>query len=186
MPALHRSRETALPASVRACGRDWPVRWGHDTALRIFALAGDPEATERQKAALPLGWFYRERPPDAGAAPGAMGRFLAPGPPAPAGPPQICFAHDADEIYSSFLEQYGVCLFAGPVHWHRFLALLKCLSPDTAPGRKMALRAADPKEFPKGAAGARLRKAQREARIPEALSADEGRRMSELMGMTGD
>lgn len=52
----------------------------------------------------------------------------------------IDFDIDADYIYSSFMECYGIDLFEVDLHWHKFLALLSGLNESTTMSKIMGYR----------------------------------------------
>lgn len=54
----------------------------------------------------------------------------------------ISFTQDEELIYASFLSEYGIDLSKEKLHWWRFLALLKNLSPDSSLMRVAHIRAA--------------------------------------------
>ena len=54
------------------------------------------------------------------------------------------FEQDADAIYASFMQAYGIDLIDIPfLHWNKFKALLAGLGGDTPLGRRVALREMD-------------------------------------------
>ena len=189
-------RAGSFPETARVGGKDAPVRADFRTALKILALHGDPDAPRRLKTKLALEWFYPEPPGNAGEALAALDAHLAGGreeckdPVAEAlrarraesaGPPEMCFEHDAAEIWASFLQQYGIDLLEPPpMHWRKFLALLGCLGPDTPLARRVQARTADLKGL-RGRDLARAMKAKEDARIPERLSAEEARERREFL-----
>lgn len=54
----------------------------------------------------------------------------------------ISFTQDEELIYASFLSEYGIDLAKDKLHWWRFLALVRNLSPDSALMRVAHIRAA--------------------------------------------
>lgn len=54
----------------------------------------------------------------------------------------IDIAQDAEYIYASFMQAYGIDLFEqqGKLHWHKFRALLQGLPPDTIMQRIIQIR----------------------------------------------
>lgn len=54
----------------------------------------------------------------------------------------ISFTQDEELIYASFLSEYGIDLSKEKLHWWRFLALLRNLSPDSCLMRVAHIRAA--------------------------------------------
>jgi hypothetical protein len=77
------------------------------------------------------------------------------------------FAEDEDELVASFWAEYSIDLTTiGYLPWRTFTALLSGLGPDSALGRKIALRLADPKDYAKKSQG-RIRKAKARVALPE-------------------
>lgn len=63
--------------------------------------------------------------------------------------PVMDFEQDADVIYASFLQEYGIDLIDVPyLHWNKFKALLSGLGGDTALGKRIALREMDTSKLP--------------------------------------
>lgn len=56
--------------------------------------------------------------------------------------PIISFTQDEELIYASFLSEYGINLAKDKLHWWRFLALLRNLSPNSALMRVVQIRTA--------------------------------------------
>ncbi len=54
----------------------------------------------------------------------------------------ISFTQDEELIYASFLSEYGIDLAKEKLHWWRFLALVKNLSPESSLMRVAHIRAA--------------------------------------------
>ncbi len=57
------------------------------------------------------------------------------------------FCEDEELIYASFLKEYGIDLSKEEMHWWRFVALLRCLGPDTPLSRVMSIRQAKPSDI---------------------------------------
>ena len=52
------------------------------------------------------------------------------------------FSYDAELFYAAFLEQYGIDLLKTDLHWWKFLALFRSISPDTRLFKVLSWRAA--------------------------------------------
>jgi hypothetical protein len=52
------------------------------------------------------------------------------------------FTYDAELFYAAFLEQYGIDLLESDLHWWKFLALFRSISPDTRLFKVLSWRAA--------------------------------------------
>lgn len=57
------------------------------------------------------------------------------------------FSEDAELIFASFLSDYGIDLTKEAMHWHKFLALMKGLSPESAFMKAVAIRSINPAEI---------------------------------------
>ena len=71
------------------------------------------------------------------------------------------FTQDAELIYASFLQDYGIDLLREDMHWHRFLALFKNLSPKSPFMRVAQIRATNLADIKDSALKAEIRKKQR-------------------------
>ncbi len=146
----------SLPETVRVAGEAVPIRtdfrvWvqfeqgllhGADDwwLLRlVYPGSFPPDAQGLVDAAI---WFYRcgdqneQEEADSDPEPVRQGRFYD-------------FAQDADTIFSSFWQAYGVDLSAGPLHWWNFSRLLRGLPEDSPFMRVIHYRTADLSELPK-------------------------------------
>lgn len=54
--------------------------------------------------------------------------------------PLYSFLHDAEFIFAAFMSQYGIDLTAANMHWYKFRALFKGLSPDNKISEIMQIR----------------------------------------------
>lgn len=59
----------------------------------------------------------------------------------------ISFTQDEELIYASFLSEYGIDLAKEKLHWWRFLALVRSLSPESALMRVAHIRAVNPSDI---------------------------------------
>ena len=199
--ALWRGKPTAFPETVSVGGKDVAVNADFRVALKMLKLYGDPGVGGFWKNKLMVGWFYPEWPGDVAGALEALLGFMSP-PDAddadpikkyarerkgikkaegPAESPTFCFEFDAKEIFSSFMQCYGIDLVETPfMHWHKFLMLFQALGRDCPLGRKMEIRTMDIKDF-KARDRAKMMKIKKEAQIPVKLTGEELRMTEELM-----
>ena len=75
------------------------------------------------------------------------------------------FVVDADEIYSSFLQEYGIRLIHEKMHWYEFRTLFSGLSQDSAIGRLIHIRTMTDEDVPKDKI-AKLHELQEEVKLP--------------------
>ena len=199
--ALWQSKERAFPETVKVGGRDVAVNADFRVALKILRIYGDPSVNGFRKNQMILGWFYPAPPRDVAGAVDALLAFMSPptededdpikkyarergaerGAAAKAESPTFCFDFDAKEIFSSFLQAYGIDLAeTGRMHWYKFLILFQTLGADCPLGRKIGIRTMDASGL-KGRDRARAMKAKKEAQIPVRLTEEELRMTRELM-----
>ena len=134
-----------LPETLDADGVAYPVNGDFRVALKIFRLLDDPDIADRHKPALACGLFYPgDVPPDGMR---LMLEWLSPGDKSrrrdPNAPP-MDFEFDADVMYASFLQQYGIDLLrVERLHWYAFLTLLRGLGEGTALSARLYVRGRD-------------------------------------------
>lgn len=98
---------------------------------------------------------------------------------------QYDYDFDADEIYASFISEYGIDLIDVEfLHWHKFKILLTNLSGDSAFKNKIELRFMDISRF-KGQALADIQRAKESVQLPVDLSAEEEAQRGEFEGLWG-
>ena len=166
-------------------------------ALKILKLYGDPSVNSLWKNKMMIEWFYAEWPDDVAGAVDALTGFLSPKTEdtndplkkyvnerkaiKKTEPPSFCFEFDAREIFSSFLQCYGIDLTETRfMHWYKFLMLFQTLGKDCPLNRKIEIRTMDTKDL-KGKDRARILKAKEEVKIPVRLTDEEIRKTQELM-----
>lgn len=178
--SLSRSREKLLPECIEMFGQRIPVDADFRTVLKCIRVLSDPDKDERQKQMLLHAWFFKDF--QGFALPDEMriqlfSTFLreeeeetGSSDPAPAD-----YEQDADAIYASFLQQYGIDLLEVPfLHWRKFTALMGCLSDETPFGRRVALREYDASKIKDASERAKIERAQRRVALREkALSREE-------------
>lgn len=79
--------------------------------------------------------------------------------------PTSDFRIDADEIYTSFVQDYGIRLAESQMHWYEFRTLFSNLSENTALGKLIRLRTMDEEDIPKEKL-AEFRQLQKEIQLP--------------------
>lgn len=117
--SLCRSTEEVLPAEIDGCEIDADFK----TILFIQWLLTENDGELWQAVEDAAYWFYvDERPEDYAS---KMFSFIRAGeePEQSDEPQQMDFEFDADEIYSDFLDFYGIDLLTAEMHWYKFLAL---------------------------------------------------------------
>ena len=194
---LWRGKESVFPETVNVGGEDVTVNADFRVALKILKLYGDPNVSGIWKSKKLLEWFYPELPLDLAGAVDALMAFMSPPTEDTNDPmrkyvnerraakktdsPTFCFEFDAKEIFSSFMQDYGIDLTEiGFMHWYRFLMLLQTLSRYSPLNRKIELRTMEVKDL-KGRDKAKLMKAKEEVKIPVKLTEEEISKTRELM-----
>lgn len=176
--SLSRKTEKAFPEAVKAGGREYAIDANCRTVLRCLRVLEDEGLRPGEKAYLLMRWFFR-----GAAVPDAVrvfADFVLQGRDAEEGPPRMDFEQDADAIYASFLQAYGIDLTEIPrLHWYKFMALLGTLGEDTPLMRRIALRELDVSRL-SGEERARAERAQRAVALEEKMSAGEKALRDEL------
>ena len=83
------------------------------------------------------------------------------------------FAADSELIFASFMAEYGIDLTTEHMHWFKFMALLKSLSPDSPLMRTIRLRQTDTSEIEDDKLRRQIRRAKNAVRIKEKERNDE-------------
>ena len=178
--------EKVLPEAINADGRAFSINADFRNVLRALKMLADDSIFEPQKPVLLARWFFPQGAPENVQA--CFDTFLTafvqenagPGASAPDRAPRFDFEFDAEEIYTSFLSQYGIDLLRIPfLHWYEFAVLLGGLNEDTAFRRKIAIRFLDLKDL-KGDTLLKAKKAQAAVQIPTKQSREEARRMQDI------
>ena len=183
---LWRGKESVFPETVKVGGKDVAANADFRVALKILKLYSDPNVSGLWKTKMLLEWFYPELPRDVAGAIEALLTFMSPPTEDTNDPikkyanerkstkksdsPTFCFEFDAKEIFSSFMQDYGIDLTeTGFMHWYKFLMLFQTLSKDCPFNRKIELRTMDIKDL-KGKDRAKILKAKEEVKIPVKLT----------------
>jgi len=99
---------------------------------------------------------------------------------------QFDYDFDAEEIYASFIAEYGIDLVEVEfLHWYKFKILLGSLSPDSAFKRKIELRFMDLSGL-KGQALTNAIKAKQAVQLPIEYSEAELREQAEFDDLWGE
>lgn len=142
---LSRRPDRVLPETVTdGEGHEIPVDADFRAVLRCLRVIRDPSLNDAEKTALICHWFLRDR--FCADCTRMLFTFLAgDGRRDEENPvPVMDFEKDADAIYTSFYQVYGMDLLEIPfLHWHKFRVLLGGLGSDCALGRRIALRTLD-------------------------------------------
>lgn len=161
-----------LPDSIEDGGEEYPIRTDFRRILYAMKAMGDANITPRDRMRLVKHALYPERVP---AQPWtAVLPFIRCGKDAPdeTGDRDFDYEQDAAEIYSAFMQVYGIDLFAIPeLHWWRFCALLDGIfSVDNALSAKVRLRHMDDGKQKQKAA---MERAKKRAALAEEISGAE-------------
>lgn len=114
-----------LPESVEVSGRLVPIHTGHPYIIRFLGLL------EKKSPLSSFDFIYREPPKNTDERVARFKKvldFIEARSPLPrnatGGEKVLDYTLDADLIYAAFMECYGIDLFARPLHWWKFQALL--------------------------------------------------------------
>lgn len=120
----------AYPARVEYLGKEYPVNASFDRVLEAFSVYKAPEYTPAQKLDYVTFLFLGDDAPRDPMLIGAVFKtFLSPDETGGDGQKTFDFEQDADAIFASFLQVYGINLRAmrGKMHWLDFAAAMKGL-----------------------------------------------------------
>lgn len=120
-----------------------PVDADFRTVLKCMRVLSDVNIRDADKCYLLSVWFFKGQL--VGNPIGLFAGFCSDGDDdEPPDERVLDFEQDADAIYSSFMQQYGIDLLDVPyLHWAKFQALMGGLGDDTAVGRRIAIRTMD-------------------------------------------
>ena len=169
-----------LPETVASeDGNEYPINPDYRTVLACLERLTDPNAEDIAKALFVAARFYKGNPP-----PDMwplFQRFLLCGesPADSEDDPVMDFEQDADTIYASFRQQYGIDLIREPLHWLEFRLLLRGLCENTKFGELLKLRQLDPNDYAEKDR-AKLRTLQDMVAIHPKVSARETKLQAEL------
>lgn len=173
------SSKKMLPETVEVDGSVFELRTDFKTILRCFKLLDDPEIVEEHKQAILLKMFFNGAYPANGIE--IFLDFVRCGEPEKAGSDDkdFDFEQDAKEIYSGFMQLYGIDLLTANMHWYKFVALLGgVFSAGASLSNKIEIRHSKDSE---GKRKANADRARQNAAIKETISADDERIQKEII-----
>lgn len=144
-----------LPDTVEVGGRAWPINTAFYVGVLFELLMQDPSRTDEDKVMQALKLFYPKIPPDIAGAMDALLWFYRCGTvtekaekagESGGGHPRKAydFEQDADLVFAAFYGQYHIDLAeANGLHWWKFRALFRGLSPECELVKAMGYRTAD-------------------------------------------
>lgn len=146
------SLKQPLDDKIRIKGRDYHLDLSFDNVLRWYELIDDDSINEMGKILLAFEMFIPECKADADTqiqAIQAISKYIA-------GEPDdgqetsdqtqyYSFSKDAEYIYASFLQEYGIDLIdqQGVMRWEKFIALFKGMRDNTKINQIIGIRATD-------------------------------------------
>lgn len=147
MPAINLARPRLRYKLLSEDGSEYEIDPDFRVVLRCLAVLGDPDKPDLVKALfVAKALFKGNPPPDMWA---VFSLFVGSGEQGePSDEALVDFEQDADAIYASFRQQYGINLLRGSMHWDEFRALLAGLGDNTAFGKRVSLRSLDMSEVP--------------------------------------
>ena len=160
MNNLYQNKNKLFPQRIKlpdksGAGNFYTVNADFRNILRIFAMIKDGNIPEYKKIVKLIQWFYDFGEYEIGIGEIAIEETLASfldfinadkrGNGAKNLPePQFDFDFDAEEIYASFIGEYGIDLAEIDfMHWYKFKILLENLPPESAFKKKIELRFMD-------------------------------------------
>ena len=143
-----------FPDRITVEGQEFRLTLWFDRVLRFYDVLDDPDLTPEEKTEAGFSWLVdcRKTPP-----PEVQSRVLQQLMDEVIAPPQrrlstqkqpqkcVDFSFDAEEIYSSFRQAYGIDLIQerGRLHWCAFLAMFHGLPEDAPVKQIMRIRSED-------------------------------------------
>ena len=180
--SLSRAKQKVAPETmVLPDGREVPVNADFRVILKCLRTLKDRKFTDAQKEAFISLYFFNGlgvRNPSH-----LLNQFLSDGTESDGDgdPPVMDFEQDADVIYSSFMQSYGIDLIDIPfLHWSKFKALVAGLGDETALGRRVSLRLAETSKLPPDKR-AKLERAQRRVQLNAATMTAEEERLQNAL-----
>lgn len=144
-----------LTQSIAYQGHNYPIDLSYDNVLRFYQLLDDADFDESEKVIAAFHIFFNEQVPDDPEflmnVVKLLGDYVSSNPYGNDTEGQqgdtvpvryFSFQQDAEAIYASFMDQYGIDLIEeqGKLHWDKFKALLDGLGPETQFRRIVAIR----------------------------------------------
>lgn len=176
--SLSRARGKVLPEHVEVAGERINVDADFRTVLRCLRMLDDDDIPDERKHFLLMWWFFKRRFVQNGFE--VFFDFISTDETPDGEPATMDFEQDADAIYASFLQQYGIDLIdVHDLHWYKFMALLGGLGEETALNRRISLRNLDTSKM-KGKEKMRADKAKRRVALKQKMSAEEAELQHQL------
>lgn len=141
---------SSLPTTVGVDGVAVDINTGHRAGMAFTSVLEDSSLSDEEKLSQALGIYYKDRDVirhdttalikaalafygyDPSENYGKTKSALSKGSSRPRkGKQLISYVKDDALIYAAFLQQYGIDLADGELHWHKFRALLDGLTEDT-------------------------------------------------------
>ncbi len=139
-----------LPKGVFYHGIYYPIKTDFRVWLSVCELLESEDMAHAIERAPDL-CYINKRPPSSRAAFLALMDFFLlgekPNKENIKGEKLFSFSEDEELIYASFLKEYGIDLSKEELHWWRFVALVRCLGPDTPLSRVMSIRMTKPSDI---------------------------------------
>lgn len=144
-----------LTQSIAYQGHEYPIDLSYDNVLRFYQLLDDADFDESEKVIAAFHIFFDEEVPDDPEflmnVVKLLGEYVSSNPYGSDTEGQqddiapvryFSFQQDAEAIYASFMDQYGIDLIEqqGKLHWDKFKALLDGLGPETQFRRIVSIR----------------------------------------------
>lgn len=144
-----------LTQSIAYQGHEYPIDLSYDNVLRFYQLLDDADFDESEKVIAAFHIFFDEEVPDDPEflmnVVKLLGDYVSSNPYGNDTEGQqgdiapvryFSFQQDAEAIYASFMDQYGIDLIEqqGKLHWDKFKALLDGLGPETRFRRIISIR----------------------------------------------
>lgn len=156
-----------LPETVTLFSKEYPVFTSFKNWIKIYEVLNDETLSDEKKTAKALSLCYKsELPPNVISAFLGMLTFLNRGaefsaPQEKSEAPLFSFSGDADIIYASFLEKYGIDLLKEDMHWFKFCSLFSSLSQDNPFSAVMNIRTFDESKIKDPAKRRKIQKLKR-------------------------
>ena len=156
---LYQKKDKTYPESVKIGGDLYYINADFRNILRIFDMLDDRNISGYKKIEKLVNWFFDNNFPENISPEIAIEAFIhfvgkngrrdvEDAVPYEIEPEeserQFCYNFDAEEIYASFMAEYGIDLIETDfLHWYKFKILLGNLSPESAFKKKIELRFMD-------------------------------------------
>lgn len=189
--SLSRKKEQVFPTTIEVDGEHLVIKPDFRNVLKIMRMLDDDRIYTGYKDTLICKWFFEGEPPKNGV--NLFIEFMTTIDKSndigcnrhDKKPPRFDFEFDAEEIYSSFLAEYGIDLFQIDfMHWYRFKILLHNLSAESSFKQKIDLRFMDLSGF-KGKNLQTMTEAKEAVQLPIKYTKEELAEIEEFENMWG-